>query len=191
MATKNITRQGIADVRRVIEPRLVKRFNQIKEELLDSFNFHPVTKEIEMGPSADNISGTIKGEGNLFSFIGFSRGDNPTDAIRSRLKNINMTIKFRSAEVFQIFVNSPDRQEIFRMSPMPWAKGRSWVKGVEQGMSGLGRFLYGNYPSSRSGAGVQTKGSVRKVTFSNVKYVSAILRKFENEVRRLERGAGL
>lgn len=191
MARRNITRQGIIDVRRVIEPRLVKRFNEIKEDMLDSFNFHPVTKEIEMGASAENISGTIKGEGNLFSFIGFSSGDNPVEIIRKRLENTNITIKFRSAEVFEIFVNSPDRQEIFRISPLPWASGRSWVKGIEQGMSGLGRFLYGNYPSSRSGAGVQVKSNIKKVTFKNVSYISSILRKFENDVRRLERGAGL
>lgn len=191
MAIKSIGRQGIIDIRKVIEPRLIKRFNEVKEEMLDSFNFHPVTKEIEMGPSADNISGTIKGGGNLFSFIGFSTGDSPVSVIRERLKNINITIKFKSAEAFEIFVNSPDRQEIFRMSPVPWAKGRSWVKGVEHGMSGLGRFLYGDYPSSRSGSGIQVQSSVKKVTFSNVKYISSILKKFENDIKRLERGAGL
>ena len=48
-----------------------KKFRQSKDMLMRDFNEHPVTREIEGGVSAGNVSGTLAGYGNLFSFIGF------------------------------------------------------------------------------------------------------------------------
>ena len=46
---------------------------------------------------------------------------------------------------------------------MPWAKGRSWVRGVEYGMSGIGQYMYSNkdFSQSRSGSAIQNKGKLR------------------------------
>ena len=48
-----------------------RRFNAAHKKLLNEFETHPVTREIEGGPDATNTSGTLGGSGNLFSFLGF------------------------------------------------------------------------------------------------------------------------
>ena len=62
-------------------------FDRSKKQMLDDFIDHPVSKEILAGPDSSNISGTIIGGGNLFSFIGFHAGDNP---IRNLYNLLNM-----------------------------------------------------------------------------------------------------
>jgi hypothetical protein len=65
---------------------------------------------------------------------------------------------------------------------MPWAMGRSWVKGIEHGISGLGFYLRKN-SIGRSGGGVQIKSSrVRTGKFKNVSYISKIFKNFERNM---------
>ena len=64
----------------------------------------------------------------------------------------------------------PTADELYAATPLPWASGRSWLHGVENGMSGLGKYMYStDFPTSRSGAGIQTKsekgGSLMGVTY--------------------------
>ena len=44
---------------------------EAKSNFIEQFEEHPITKEIQDGPEASNSSGTLNGQGNLFSFIGF------------------------------------------------------------------------------------------------------------------------
>jgi hypothetical protein len=73
---------------------------------------------------------------------------------------------------------------------MPWAEGRSWAKGIETGISGVGWYLYNqkkNYPQSRSGPAIQVKSkSSSKVRFKNVKYISDILSRYEKKFSQLD-----
>ena len=54
-------------------------------------------------------------------------------------------------------IEVPTLQEAFAITPMPWASGRSWARGIEVGISGLGQYLAIEAASSRSGEGIQTK----------------------------------
>jgi len=56
------------------------------EQMVNEFENHPVTKEIESGPEATNITNTLGGAGNLFSYIGFEEGSNPIEVIKDILK---------------------------------------------------------------------------------------------------------
>ena len=69
---------------------------------------------------------------------------------------------------------------------MPWAKGRSWVRGVEHGMSGIGQYMYGNkdFSQSRSGSAIQNKGKLRGGNFRNTSYISEIRRNFIKNLRK-------
>ena len=49
-----------------------------QREMVEEFVQHPVTQEINAGPTAGNISGTLGGVGNLFAFLGFEKNSNPT-----------------------------------------------------------------------------------------------------------------
>ena len=55
-------------------------------EMMENFDDHPVTRELQAGPAAENTSGTLGGYGNLFSFIGFPAGHSPTRPIRKYLR---------------------------------------------------------------------------------------------------------
>ena len=73
-------------------------------------------------------------------------------------------------------------EDIIKVTPMPWAKNRSWAKGIESGISGLGQYLnietkY-DPPHYRSTAGIQTKSKVRGGQFRPTKYISDILNRY-------------
>ena len=52
--------------------RIIKRrMAGLKGVAMKEFDRHPITRELQQGPSSTNLSGTLGGTGNLFSFIGF------------------------------------------------------------------------------------------------------------------------
>ena len=133
--------------------------------LLGEFDKHPVTEELKAGPGADSY---FLPRGNLFSFIGFYSGDDPTADIRTVLKNgvrvvrqpVNKIIKRRSVEtVFRI--KAPKLKDIWSVSRYPdaWKSG-SWADDIE--VRGISHFEYYVYSfafkkgsKSRSGTGLQ------------------------------------
>ena len=63
---------------RYVKAVVKEEFQKIKRETIQEFDEHVVTREIEGGVNAENISRTLGGRGNLFSFIGFDANANPT-----------------------------------------------------------------------------------------------------------------
>lgn len=166
-----------------------KAFQKKKNEMIAEFLNHPVTIEIKGGISANNISRTLGGgNGNLFSFIGFDSGDDPIDPILSLLQQTNIDYINSSKRKINYRINLPTSKEIFAITPMPWASGRSWAKGIETGISGLGYYLRKSTDSSRSGLGVQSPRQVRKTNsrFKNTQYISALINKYEKEFQNLQ-----
>lgn len=162
-----------------------KILEESKEELLAEFNDHVVTKEIEAGPNASNSSGTLGGKGNLFSFIGFEDGSNPIQPVRQLLNKIELSSSRprTSGSVIQFKVNMPDRGEFESASKMPWESGRSWLYDIERTISGLGRYLYGQFQRSRSGSGIQTRNSIESTTFTPTRYFGTMLEKFIKKLK--------
>ena len=52
-----------------------QKSDRLRRDLLREFDNHPVTKEIEQGPSG--TSSLLGGRGNFFGFLGFNSGDKP------------------------------------------------------------------------------------------------------------------
>jgi hypothetical protein len=156
-----------------------------KQEMLNEFDNHPVTKEIENGPDASNISNTLAGDGNLFSYIGFNEGDNPTEVVRDILNNsvkVDSRAKI-SADSKGLKINfpisAPTLSEIESQTPMPFEGGRSWVRGIEKGISGFSNYIFRKFiQGSRSGTGIQTESEVRTGSFKPTSYMKQILNKF-------------
>lgn len=173
------------EINRVID----QQFNKIKNEFIEEFMNHPITQEIKGGISATNLSGTLGGIANLYSFIGFDEGTDPIRPIEELLKKSNYRILFnnRSADATVIF-DIPTAAQIFEITPMPWAIGRSWARGIETGISGLGYYLK-KTKNSRSGLGVQsTSQQVRSgVMFKNSKYISDLINRFNKELKELNK----
>lgn len=178
--------------------RADKIFQKIKTRALREFNTHKITKEIESGPFGENISGTIQGgnaNSNLFSFIGFPAASDPTGVIREYLQfNINLTKKPESKKIkngiqYIFDVEGPAMSELEALTPMPWEQGRSWIRGIERGISGIGFYLSGNYKvpePSRSGGGIQVKNKVNQAIFIRSKYISEILANLRERLRKAE-----
>jgi hypothetical protein len=167
-----------------------KEFLEIQKEFLDAFDNHPVTQEIAGGPSATNISKTLSGVGNLFTYIGFSIGENPIRPLRKVLEKYE--INFHPRKNFLMArIELPTKQEVFAVTPMPWATGRSWARGIERGISGLGKYLVKDtrVAKSKSGFAIQAKSKVRNGKFSNVPYLSTLLNDYYKKIKNLERKA--
>ncbi len=167
-----------------------KQFKIAHTSLMKKFDAHKVTKELESGPGAENISGSLR-EGNLFGFIGFSESESPIAEMRSALANANILIHRQITKEplsFIYRVNIPTIEELYKMTPMPWAKGSSWLRELEgRGIPNLGQYRFKDSKLSRSGAGVQVdvgEGGGRL----KLSYMSALMDEFEKELSQIQGG---
>ena len=109
--------------------------------MIVEFLNHPITLELKQGIGAKNISGTLGGATNLYSFIGFEGDSDPTEIVEDLLQQTSFQFLGARGKSINFSFYIPDSQEIFAVTPMPWAPGRSWAKGIESGISGLGYYL--------------------------------------------------
>jgi len=181
--------QADKEYQKEINKIIDQEFNKIKDEFIDEFMNHPITQEIQGGISATNISGTLGGITNLYSFIGFDEGTDPIRPIEQLLKKSNYRIIYNNKSVdATVIFDIPTAAQIFEITPMPWAIGRSWARGIETGISGLGYYLK-KTKNSRSGLGVQSSTEqVRAgVMFKNSKYISDLISRFNKELKQLNK----
>jgi hypothetical protein len=165
-----------------------KKLEDGKTFFLNEFNSHPVTKEIDAGESSLNISGTLGGRGNLFSFIGFENGSKPLDVVKFLIKKIRIVKKIKSKKIlrngFSVGVSFfvPPVSEFEKNTPMPWTQSRSWLLGIEKGISGFSYFI-SKALAGRSGGGVQSSEKVYSGGFKNVSYFSKMYSNFFRRVK--------
>jgi hypothetical protein len=168
------------------EQALQKRFETLKNQMINEFLNHPVSQEISGGPEASNSSGSLGGYGNLFSFIGFEEDDEPLKPILEQLQATNFIYSGEIASGVKFSILLPTAKEIFEVTPMPWASGRSWAKGIESGISGLGFYLKLKSKNSRSGEGIQTSVKANTRRFKNQQYISLLINKYTNLFAQLK-----
>ena len=182
----NDKRMGMA-LRKVIEPKIEER----RKELSRNFKVHPITVELSAGPRAFNTSGTLGGYGNLFSFIGFSSGSRPTEVI-SQIFNEKIRFKVKRVDTkgkYKVTFFIPSIDEIYNLTPIPWLAGKSWVKGIEAGLTNLGQYVYSaaGFGSSTSGTGIQAKNKASGVSFRNTPYVTKLIEGFKKRLLNLDK----
>jgi hypothetical protein len=193
-----VAKDASGDLKAAAEQRAKEVFDDAAMGLMKDFEESRVTQEIDAGIGSANISDTLRGgEGpeNLFSFIGFTEGDNPTEEVRKRLNptdpdgpKLRYVGKDPSVARFTFEVNVLETKEsIYRATPLPWAKGLSWVKKIETTIPGFGRFLarFSNTDSSRSGGGVQVKSTLRAANYVRPKdgYLTEMFNRFVERIR--------
>jgi len=182
----NDKRMGMA-LRKVIEPKIEER----RKELSRNFKIHPITVELSAGPRAFNTSGTLGGYGNLFSFIGFSSGSRPTEVI-SQIFNEKIRFKVKRVDTkgrYKVTFFIPSIDEIYNLTPIPWLTGKSWVQGIETGLTNLGQYVYSaaGFGSSSSGTGIQVKNKASGVSFSSTPYVTKLIEGFKKRLLNLDK----
>ena len=184
-------------------PQTVKRINTIfnnkfavaKEELIQAFINHDVTKEIKGGEGqSTNSSGTLGGYGNLFSFLGFENGSDPinpvVDLLRAEFRIYRRYLRgveIANKAVIQVsYSRKSPRAKLEEVTALPWTN-ESWLFGIEKGISGFNRYLNRKLgiPKSRSGTGIQVKhDNLRSGEFKPVDYYEALLREFDQKFAR-------
>lgn len=170
-------------VKKMVRDILQEEVEKEKALFQQDFESHPVTQELDGGENASNISGTLGGYGNLFSFLGFNQGTNPTAPVKFLIQRITLDRNIQATgNGFKVRVNVPSKDDFGAVSRLPFEGGRSWLLDIERGISGLGAYLYGRFASSRSGTGIQSKYNYANKRFRNVKYFSGMYTKF---LRRL------
>jgi len=167
-----------------------------RDELVKEFDSHAITKEIDAGASntkniSRNLLGLPYGEGSLFGFIGFDNSSNPTSEVKSYLKSTGHVSKRtrlqrkgtrRGSYAFKVEV--PNMNQIEGFTPMPWEGGRSWVRAIERGISGLSYYLARQMGQGRSGQGIQSRNSVHSgAMYKPSKYMSEMINHY---IRRLQ-----
>ena len=165
----HLTLQWKKEVRRIVE----KEMKDISNSFIKSFMDHPVTKEIKEGPNGSNISGTLGGYSNLFGFIGFHEGDSPIPPLENLFKKYSIRIYSRRGNT-TVNIEIPTLQDAYSISPMPWASGRSWARGIEVGISGLGRYLAIDAKFKIRRRNTSVKKSKRGHVYKKRVFVSAI-----------------
>lgn len=173
-------------LRVAFEKTFQEKFETLKDKMIEEFLNHPISQEISNGPQASNSSGSLGGYGNLFSFIGFEDGDEPIKPILEKLQATNFKYSGDVASGVKFSILLPTAKEIFEVTPMPWASGRSWAQGIETGISGLGFYLNLKSKNSRSGAGIQTSVKTSSKTFKNQQYISLLINKYSNLFAQLK-----
>ena len=152
-----------AHVRNTIQPLI----DQANKQLIRDFLSNTITKEIAAGPDAQNISYTLGGYGNLFSFLGFDKNESPIEkALEVISKNfIKLSIVETKANSWSVIINLkiPNKDDFSKYPDLdlPWAE-RNWLYAIEEGVAGLGRYLYNQegFDTSRSSTGIEITGKV-------------------------------
>lgn len=191
---ENLAKQSLKQVKALAKGSALSKFNSAYADLLEDFNEHPVTQEIEGGENAQNISNTLDNKGNLWGFIGFEQGSNPIAPIRKALRETDIDldhpiVKNEGNQVKLSYkISYPSFEELEELAPMPWEAGRSWIRGIETFISGLSSFMYWRR-DGRSGAGLQakTRGGgnqiLRATEYHKTSYLSVIISKFKKRFK--------
>ena len=166
-----------------------KKADALKKKTLAEFDKHEVTKELERGTSGRN-SLLLGGRGNFFGFLGFNQGERPVEIVRNVLEQrIGLVsnkgkLKKVTKTTFQwdFDINIPSKEDIYSVTPMPWSS-KSWVKGVEKGITNAVKTIFRESDRSRSGVAIQSKQNVGFVTFSPTPYVTTLLEKLRRELK--------
>lgn len=208
---REIERQTPKEFGKQLEKIAREKFEIIKNEMLDEFEQHPITIELEAGESSKNTSGTLSGYGNLFTFIGFPSGYDPLGEVRLRLnQTILKKIGFSKGRL-NFITTEPTREALFKITKFSdfrndFEGSRSWLDGIETGISGLGFYLYiqgKDFEDSRSGPAIQLKGGKKsesalgggstggailsqRTRYKRTSYISGILRRFREKTARLQ-----
>jgi hypothetical protein len=167
---------------------------KLKRSMIEEFLRHPITRELLDKNTAENYSQTLVGYGNLYSFIGFDYPEDPVAPILDLLNAIKIDVRLIGDNLF-LNIKMPTPDDVWLVTPMPWADGRSWAKGIESGISGLNFYLsiqkagvkaLRAFQDSRSGTAIQSKKVITpSARYVPTQYISTFLKKYKTKFSSL------
>jgi hypothetical protein len=163
-------------------------FARAHSALMRDFFEHEITKELKSQGRTGNISNTLPGHGgDLFAFLGFWAGQDPTFDLEELLMGISIRKTRHAYGVINFRIeNLPTKNRIKDATRMNWGNS-SWVEVVEGGKmdeeASVAHFVFDNFgPPSRSHRGFQTEGDYSDDQFSPKPYMAEILTKFRARI---------
>ena len=166
-----------------------KKAERLQSEALKELDTHVVTQELEKGPSGGG-SALLGGRGNFFGFLGFREGDQPVMVIRDSFRN---SIKVRNTKgklkklsptsfLWEFIVDIPSSVDIEKETKTLIWSSRSWVRGVEKGITNAANTIFVDSENSRSGVALQTTRNIGFINFRPTPYVTEILDKLRKQL---------
>ena len=165
-----------------------KKAIRLKSEALKELDEHQVTKELEKGTDGGG-SRLLGGRGNFFGFLGFRQGQQPVEIIRNifeygiRVKNTKGKLKKVSKNFlsWEFDVDIPTSADIYKVTPLEWSS-RSWVRGVEAGITNATQTIFVDSNRSRSGVALQTNRNIGFINFRPTPYTTLIVEKLKKQL---------
>jgi hypothetical protein len=165
-----------------------KKAEGLRNKALKELDTHVVTQELEKGPSSGG-SRLLGGRGNFFGFLGFYQGQQPVTIIREafrnsiKVRNTKGKLKKLSATSFswEFDIDIPSPADIYKETPLEWSS-RSWVRGVEKGITNATKTVFLDSERSRSGVALQTTRNIGFINFRSTPYVTEILDKLKKQL---------
>lgn len=188
-----VLKQAEPQIRDQIKDIVKLDFETKRDEFLDEFDRHPVTQEIENGPSAYSSDSEISSTGgNLFSLLGFFKEQRPITFLRQYLKRTIRLGNVRPGKsqgdhlLYETPVEMPTLGDIDNYTAtdpetrLEW-DGRGFTQLIRNGITGLPRYLFSLVKDfsripSRSGPAIQVKNSpIHQGSVGPIKYVDELL----------------
>ena len=194
IANKGIRERILKQVKRKfgrsLRFQVAAEVERVKAAHIALFLKHPVTVSmLEKSDAANLIPDSIGGD--LPAFLGVTGTQTKSD-IKAMIDLYKGTVpKFtdaRSKVITFKYLNLPSTEDMYGVSPSPWKEGTSWVRQVERGASGLGRFIAlergaeDATNNSRTGRGTQAKKNLRSGSKVQTSYVTALLNNYYKEL---------
>lgn len=173
----------------ILAARVEGFFERKKEEAVQNFENHEVTRELE-SPSETS---KFLPQGNLVGLLGYENVNDELNTVRDNLQESQITFldKGRTDKdggyTIKVRAQVPSIAKINEETELPW-QSKGLIESIESGVSGFFRTLFGNnFDGSRSNEGIQVKTKVRDESFGGIgrgKYLGGILSDFARRLRR-------
>ena len=165
------------------------------EKLVEEFEAHPASVEMDAGPDNDYSTYIKGGAGNLPSLLGIA---NSAAEIKKISKLLTGSIKIKDVRKtnnefsLSIKVEVPTIEEINEIAVSPdWIIGDSWIDQLERGVSNVACYFFANrgFKTSTSGYAIQIKKTWKNITaghgtVSEKEYISKMLRDLGKEIKK-------
>lgn len=169
------------------------RVNNAHKKLKALYETHPVTLELRAGADSDKPStyinyGGSRGQGNLFTFLGFYAGSDPLSSLDNMMyRKIIVPSSSPKKLAYNFTIRIPTIEEAEdRTQNLPWTDA-SWVQLIEGGLPN-NIMHYVVFPegsnSSRSTKALQIEGMDLSSDFGPVSYISELVNKFNEELSK-------
>ena len=88
----------------------------------------------------------------------------------------------KTSLIYSFDILYPTKTQIYAITPLAWTS-KSWVKGVEKGITNYTQTVFKKSENSRSVVALQTDRKIRFIRFSPTPYVTQMLDKIRKELK--------